>query len=575
MSIVERPQQRSEAAVNPPQESKSWIDRRLIGWPAIVCTLETLLLVGMVLLILHNRFLLGQQFLFAYSDEDQTLLWHAANDLLHGQIPEPCFYGQSFNSCLEGYMAAPLILLHIVPYWVAVPSVAIVLGLFPFLAMAWVAWRRGRCGLAALSLAVPLVLPVRYAMLTGMPRGFVTGIALAIIPCLLLLKSDAPSIVACGKDRAKWRSPARYLLIGLLSVVALTLNPNCSLMLPGALVYAIATRWRNATFWLFSSMGAFLGALYPLGIFVFYFNLHDDYRLYHREEQYNWSVYNFQQYLHHLNIPLGDFLPVDLSGYSPVWVLGTCFAAVLIYLLVTRRWVAALATVGTVAFAIYTLGYKRVHEGSESVFFAYSRMYLAVPVLPILLLVWADARKAAAHAMGYWAWIGRGSLAALVGLALFTSHRNAQASPHTVAMELDNVEVLQVIDVGEARNIARAVQSAADSQSAHFVLLVGNQKRWTYLLPTLTDCQTLYPDYERRTWRLNEESFPRYKRILVMDRALFDRASRAGFSHPVAVSEVPFIGAFGTGGESVIRICQDLGTDVRAFKIPSGSDIHR
>ena len=108
----------------------------------------------MALWIVQSRVALGQAFLFRYSDEDQTLLWHAGHDLLHGSIPEPCFYGQSFNSCMEGYLAAPLTLLPFVPYWVAVPSVAIFLGLFPFAAMAWVAWRHGRLGLAALSLAL-------------------------------------------------------------------------------------------------------------------------------------------------------------------------------------------------------------------------------------------------------------------------------------------------------------------------------------------------------------------------------------------------------------------------------------
>ena len=515
----------------------------------------------------------GQAFLFRYSDEDQTLLWHAAHDLLQGQIPEPCFYGQSFNSCLEGYLAAPLIVLH-VPYWVAVPLVAIFLGLFPFVAMAWVAWRRGRPGLAAVSLAVPLCLPVRYAMLAGMPRGLVTGIAVAVIPCLLLLKSDAAASDAPVTPRVTWRKAARYMLIGLLAMVAMTLNPNCALLLAGALVYAIATRWREATFWLFSSLGAFVGALYPLGIFFFYFKLHDDYRVYHREGQLDWSVYNFKQYLHHLNIPLGDFLPVGFADGSPAWILGICFAAVLTYLLIRRRWAAALATLAAVAFGLYSLGFKRVHEGRDSVFFGYSRMYLAVPVLPVLLLLWGSPRRIAVGVLGYRAWIGRIGLVGLFGWGLFASHQNAQTMPDAVAWELDNVEVLQLIDIAEVRDIAATVQSAASSQQANFVLLVGNQKRWTYLLPALTECQTLFPHYERRTWRLQEESFPRYKRILVMDRPLFDRASRMRFSHPTVVSQSPFIGAFDTNGESVIRICQELATDVRAFNLPAGSDVH-
>jgi hypothetical protein len=569
VSVTEHP----PMSAQPPISTPSTIDavrRRRFSVSLIMRVMEPLLLLAMLGLLAHNRLELGRQFLFAYSDEDQTLMWHAANDLLHGNIPEPCFYGQSFNTCLEGYLAIPLILLH-VPYWVAVPSVTIVLGLLPFLLIAWLAWWHGRPGLAALSLAIPLVLPVRYAMETGMPRGFITGIALAIVPCLLLAKATP---VPTFKPRARWRTPFRYFLIGLLSVAALTINPNCGLLLAGALGYAVATRWREAAFWLYASLGAFVGALYPLFIFLFYYKLHDDYRLYHRDYQLDWNLYNVRWSLNNLKPSLGDFLPLGAPLSATAWVVAGCFAAILIYLLVTRRWSAVFATVAAVAFAVFSFGFKRVHEGNASVFFAYSRMYLAVPVVPVLLLLWGTVRKGPASPWCSQAWISRGCLVVLLGVSLYASRQKNQVMPAIVAQELNRVELLQLIDVQEAHDVAQAVQSAAVAQKSDFVLLVGNQKRWAYLLPVLTNCQTLYPSYERRTWRLYEESFPKHNRILVMDRPLFDRAA-SRFPHATVVSQNPFIAAFDTNGASVVRICQELSTNVRPFKAPHGSDAVR
>ncbi len=567
--------------------------RKVFRWPVFLRGLEALLLLAMALVILQDRIALGREFLFLYSDEDQTLLWLSASDLLHGHIPEPCFYGQAFSSCLEGYLAAPLLKAGVAP-WTALPAVTMALGLFPFLAMAWSAWRRHRPALAALSLLIPLALPVRYAMITGMPRGFVTGIAIAIIPCLLLLDPLLPPIPSL-KPRP-WRNSLRFFFVGLLAVIALTVNPNCSLLLAGALAYALATRLRQAAFWLYASLGAMIGAVYPVSIFFFYYKLHDDYRLYHRQGQLDWSSYDFHQFYNHLAIPLHDFLPVGLTASATAWAVGMCFGAVLFSLLLRRRWAAALATLAAVGFGLYSLGFKRVHEGRSSVFFPYARMYLAVPVLPMLLLLWGSVRQLfsgsvvtapagkprTGGAIRMWiaranisSWIPRVLLVAFFGLSILATRDHTRQMPAVIASELGDVQVLQLIDVAEAWDIAHAVQLAADAQDTHVVLLVGNQKRWAYLLPVLTDCQTLYPNYERRTWRLVEESFPQHKRILVMDRALFDKASRGGYPHAKVIQQTPFIGVFDTKGQSLVRICQDLSVNIRAYRVPEGADVLR
>jgi hypothetical protein len=604
-------------------------------WPFGLRLLDALFLLAILFFILQNRLALGRAFLFVYADEDQTLLWYAGMDLLHGRIPEPCFYGQAFSSCLEGYLAAPLLWAHMPP-WYALPAVTLGLGLLPFLAIALAAWRRHRPALAGLALLIPAALPVRYAMLTGMPRGFVTGIALAILPCLLLLDPPAAPPLTPQKTRRRWRDPVRFFGIGLLAVLALTINPNCALLLAPALAFALAARLRHAAFWLYASLGALIGSLYPVGLFFFYYKLHDDYRFYHREAQLTWSRAHFREFFQQLAVPFWDFLPVNLPYAAAGWFLGGCFAMILLHLLLTRRFAAALATLAAVGFTLFSLGFARVHEGRSSVFFAYGRMYLALPVLPGLLLLWGDPRPkrpvsfpnaplasapeapvhaasspanpstpAAAPACGAATLpanapavaaratapsqspqvprvppalrlgLARTLLLAFCILAFLATRQRTREIPAVVAHEVRHVEMVELIANLDGWQLACALQDAARACDAHVVLLVGTEKRWTYLLPVMLDCQSLYPAYERRTWRLVEESLPRHQRILVLDRALFDQARRADSPHATILRQTPFIGVFDTRGQSLIRLCQELYVPIRPFRVPENADVLR
>ena len=187
------------------------------------------MVLGIGLALVYDRYILCKEYLFSYTDVDQTIMWYAARELLHGRLHEPCFFGQDYNSCMEGYLAAPLIALH-VPYPIAVPLVTVVLGLLPFLLLALVAWKRGHSLVAATAIFVPLIMPVRYGLMTGMPRGFVTGIAIAIIPTVLLLPpvprprrltADGPEPITDPARRPRWltRHVARVPLFSRGGVV--------------------------------------------------------------------------------------------------------------------------------------------------------------------------------------------------------------------------------------------------------------------------------------------------------------------------------------------------------------------
>ena len=49
------------------------------------------------------------QFGFRYVDDDQSIMWYGAVEMSQGRFHEPCFYGQNYNTMLEGFVAIPLL----------------------------------------------------------------------------------------------------------------------------------------------------------------------------------------------------------------------------------------------------------------------------------------------------------------------------------------------------------------------------------------------------------------------------------------------------------------------------------
>lgn len=112
--------------------------------------------------------------------------------MMHLRFHEPRWYGQDYNTLLESLLAAPLVALEL-PYAVALPVASSVLCLAPFVLLSACALRAGWVVSAFAVLATPLLLPIRYGMLTSIPRGFVTGMVFAAIPACLMLFRLSPA----------------------------------------------------------------------------------------------------------------------------------------------------------------------------------------------------------------------------------------------------------------------------------------------------------------------------------------------------------------------------------------------
>jgi hypothetical protein len=134
--------------------------------------------------VVADRGLILSEFGFRYVDDDQTIMWYGANEMAAGRFHEPSFYGQRYNTMLEGALAVPFLKAGMRPN-VALPVVSSILAVFPFVLLAMLLAWQGSFVLAAFTLAFPVTLSPEFGMMSAMPRGFVTGVflgAFAVLP---------------------------------------------------------------------------------------------------------------------------------------------------------------------------------------------------------------------------------------------------------------------------------------------------------------------------------------------------------------------------------------------------------
>jgi hypothetical protein len=191
-------------------------------------------------------------------------------------------------------------------------------------------------------------------------------------------------------------------------------------------------------------------------------------------------------------------------------VLALC--ACTAWLLWSRAWVESIAVALGLALAVGALGLEKVHDGTDFVFFDISRMYLGLPVLAALACVWAaGAQPFELARAGRWL---------LVVLAMGALLERRLTLPETAEREgHPDTRVVVPVETATLDRQCKLIGEAARSHGAGLVLFdsmdwraqsYGCGARW------YGTTETLYPSYDRRTWRLEEEQRLRREQFLVV-----------------------------------------------------------
>jgi hypothetical protein len=449
---------------------------------------DGLLFFFLLCLILVLRIFVLTDFAFQYTDSDQVIMWHGLNDFSKGEFHEPRFYGQAYNSMMEALLAVPLYKLGVAPYK-ALPVITSILAIFPYLLISLLVFLKKSPKLALLILSIPLILPVSYSLITSLPRGFITGIFLSAFACAGIFYP---------------RSNRAIFFSFFLAVLGYSLNANSVLLSAPCLAFLFLENVRNKKFYLYAATGIIAGFI--LHFFANYFYVTHPYYDTHSYEL-GFSFKELTGALSNLDLYFNDVTPV-------FWKTGSFSLIVFIipaFLFYRKKeYMKTLIVVLLPVFILLTLGVSKVHDGMGTIFYSYSRMYLAVPVALAFVLALLPGITNSRYIYLY------------LFLPVFFFGYQLNQLDEKIVSSVDPLEYKKVVATETKKVIeaCTALKAVCDTHKVELVVIVYHDlyNFYTYAYPALNAYpKTLAPAWERRTWRFFEDENKIYKTILLID----------------------------------------------------------
>lgn len=500
-----------------------------------------------LLALIIERVSVIKHFALKYMDEDQAIMWHAASDFASGQFHEPLFYAQDYGTMAESLFAVPFIWLGI-HYKFALPIVAALFTLLPFLVLAFKARKHGNQALGVLLLALPVVLPLDYDFITATPRSFTPG-ALALLPALIWL----------GVPKLKL---GQAFLIHLLFGLCFVLNQSFLILCVPLGLYFLWLHYRQWAYWVGAVLGFGLGAGLCVWAVSYYHAV--PHRIIRTVPPLEFSLENLGKCLGNLDRYLGAVVPVAW-GFS--FVLVALLAVIGYWFIKKKQWplVAMWGLFMVLLLASFTV--NKVQDGFTSITYSYARLFLAMPVALAIFgyfifrevkfnkYIWGIALVALSFGMV------KGHLAR--GSAYYSINAHV---PIMYIWEMEEYELL----CNEIRN--RATPYIGPGQRT--VIIMNNEH---IALPFGCNCMVgefapiLVPGRDRRFWLLAQMDTTHVDHVLVVgDAPLSDSARTVLFPGQQLLPPLPGKGARSvvyvpTRGQRVLDVARQLGITIRPF----------
>lgn len=423
-------------------------------------------------------------FALVYTDHDQCTLWHAAAEAANGRFHEPCFYGQSYNSNLEAWLAAPLLLLNI-PVQAAVPLVTTLLSVLIFLMPSFAHYHCGQTKLAWVFLCTGLVLPAQFHLVHSMPRGFING---------LFIVAMGYAFFIISKQKHK------HFFLFLCMALGFWINPNSVLL--SAAIFLLIWLPEHSQYWKHALTGALVGSIYKLGTTWFY-STHPLYD-YHKKNLLEFEWQEWASRITHL----------DQYFFNFSWFFMLVIAIAAIGFLHKRNYSQFGLLVAFLVFFLITLGMERVGDGMRSLYYHHSRMFLALPLAVAVAL-------GAALQFYDFKFSKRGYVFALVFCGSMFFFRWFEVEQKVNAEFLLNDHGVQVEKVKDVVDRFNRVSASCQARNVDLVVFAENcNSCWidTYAIPALSKglINTLNLREDRRAWRFDEEMKMTSRNMLVM-----------------------------------------------------------
>lgn len=457
-----------------------WKSNRIINSQGISLILVSIILVVYRLWVLNS-------FGLKYFDSDEAIMSLGAFDYSNGSFHTPGFYGQSYNPMFESLLAVPFLWMGLKAYLV-LPYITSVLTLLPFLIMTWLLYRRGQYTTALLVIAIPFILPVEYDYITSLSRGWVGGLFVGTLALFSLT----------GRS-----TPVKHLWLGFISIVALIIGTGSVFILVPIFLYYAITHLSERKFWIYLSLGA-IPALVIVGLF---------YSFYYEHPNENLHQIKLIISLNNLYRAIGD-MPQLFKNVTPMMVHPLIIYFLLplmasVWFLYKRRYPEGIATIGFLLVFLFSLTMSKVFDGTDSVFYSYSRAFLGLPLVLALLVSRFNIKGAAIY-----------PYLPMVMVA-FLAYK-AYLFPTTITKDKKSDSVVNVADIEVFLSDSHKLGQLCKEKNVELVVVNNHwfYDHFTYASPSIEENfpPTLRPAYERRTWRLKEEASNVANTILLIDR---------------------------------------------------------
>jgi hypothetical protein len=304
-----------------------------------------------------EKLILYAKFGAVYTDEDQCVLWLAADELMHGHFREPCFFGQAYNSCLEGWLSVPFLYLGL-DFNQAIPLTTLLMSSVPFLLITYYFYREKKYLISIVILFCFLAFSMDYKLISILPRGFITGVFCFGLGYYFLLK----------------KSKYSFLGFAFFAGFGFAFNEmSFFLTLPVLLTYA-KENYKSKLFYLQGLLGLLPSLVYKLYAYYFYNIAHPEYN-YFVKPKFEWDFLNLKNSISH----------IDDWWFNDFTMIFICLLSLLFILLYKKEYFKIIVTLTTFALVLFTLGLTRTQEGTDSIMFSKSRLFVFLPLLLAVL----------------------------------------------------------------------------------------------------------------------------------------------------------------------------------------------
>ncbi|MBL7933665.1 MAG: hypothetical protein JNL60_17310 [Bacteroidia bacterium] len=309
-------------------------------------------------IILTIRILLFFSININFIDSDQPFVWIGAVDYSKLLFYEPRFYGQDYNTFMEGLFAVPLLWLGF-PVYYAVPIATHFIYLFPFLFTSIYLFRNQKKENALLVLALVLCLPSGYDILNSLPRGFVTGLFFCSFYILSFLNPHS----------------FRFAVLNtLMCIVGYFVNPNSLIVSFPFAMFLFLNNYKEKAY--YYAMFSCLLLVIPLHLlFNQFYKNHPEYVIF--ELVYAISPAYLLENLRHLD---QAFQHINFFMEDKCWCLLLVFAF-LAWVTFKKEKILFFTFLSLIFMILFSFLSGKVRDGAAWPFYSFSRMYLGIPLI--------------------------------------------------------------------------------------------------------------------------------------------------------------------------------------------------